>query len=237
MELRVLLFASLRERAGSSELVVGNLPEELTLHELKAELEERYPQLGSLEHVAGVVGEQYVDGATQLAAGQEVALLPPVSGGEDTPEAALAQGVFELAQDDIDIEALRRRVEHSSCGAVVLFSGNVRETNRGEDVQRIDYEAFAKMAHPEMQRIFERCRREHGDADGTQPERALRMLCVHRIGTVNVGESSVLIAVASPHRDAAFVAARFLIDELKASLPVWKKEVYAAGHHWIGDRS
>ncbi len=234
MELRILFFAGLRERAGTGELVIDGLPETLTVGALKRELERRYPELGSLAHVSGVLGERYVDDDTALEAGHELALLPPVSGGEG---ADVERGVFELAREPLDLEALRRRVEHPTCGAVVLFSGNVRETNRGEDVARIDYEAFEAMAHPEMARIFERCRAEHGDVDGTRPELALRLLCVHRVGTVAVGESSVVVAAASPHRDAAFLAARFLIDELKQSLPVWKKEVYAQGHHWIGDRS
>jgi molybdopterin synthase catalytic subunit len=120
---------------------------------------------------------------------------------------------------------------------VVLFCGNVRETNREQEVERIDYEAFERLAGPEMERIFTRCREQHGDVDGSRPELALRMLCVHRVGAVAVGEPSVLIAVASPHRDAAFLASRFLIDELKQSLPVWKKEIYQDGHHWIGERS
>lgn len=234
MELRILFFAGLRERAGTGELVVDGLPEALTVGALKRELERRHPELGSLEHVSGVVAERYVDDGTALQSGQEVALLPPVSGGEPDD---VERGVFELAREPLDLDALRRRVEHPTCGAVVLFSGNVRETNRGEDVARIDYEAFEAMAHPEMARIFERCRAEHGDGDGARPELALRLLCVHRVGTVDVGESSVVVAAASPHRDAAFRAARFLIDELKQSLPVWKKEVYADGHHWIGDRS
>ncbi len=234
MKLRVLLFASLRERAGTGELQLDGVPEGCSLQGLKAQLTAEHPELGDLTHVSGVVGEEYVPDSTILQAGQEVALLPPVSGGEQDP---LYDGVFELASDPIDLEALRLRVEHDSCGAVVLFSGNVRMSNRGSDVTGIDYEAFSKMAYPEMARIFDRCRQDHGDSDGTHPEHALRMLCVHRIGHVGVGECSVLIAVASPHRDAAFCAARFLIDELKASLPVWKKEMYADGHHWIGDRS
>ena len=237
MNLRVLLFASLRERAGVAELELEDLPEGLDLAGLKRELEARRPELGSLGHVSGVLGTEYVSDETVLSEGAEVALLPPVSGGEPGEDELLREGLFELSSEAIDVEACRRRVEHSSCGAVVLFCGNVRDTNRGEEVERIDYEAFDRLAGPEMGRIFQRCREQHGDADGGQPELALRMLCVHRVGAVGVGEPSVLIAVASPHRDAAFLAARFLIDELKKSLPVWKKEIYEDGHHWIGERS
>jgi molybdopterin synthase catalytic subunit len=238
MRQRVLLFASLRERAGRGELLLEGLPDGLTVGGLKRLLEERRPELGSLEHVAGVVGERYVPDETPLAADGEVALLPPVSGGEaGASDEDLSRGLFLLSAAPLDVEGLRRRVEAPSCGAVVVFCGNVREHNRGRTVDRIDYEAFERMAGPEMERIFARCRAEHGDGEGVRPERALRMLCAHRVGEVAVGEPSVVIAVASPHRDAAFLAARFLIDALKETLPVWKKEVYEDGHHWIGERS
>jgi molybdopterin synthase catalytic subunit len=104
-------------------------------------------------------------------------------------------------------------------------------------VLRLEYEAFEAMAGPEMARIFARCRERFGDPSGAHPQRALRMLCVHRTGSVAVGEVSVAIAVASPHRATAFDACRFLIDELKSSLPVWKKEHLEGGAHWVGDRS
>jgi molybdopterin synthase catalytic subunit len=231
MQITVRLFAGLRERAGVDALELADLPEPMDVAGLKRALEERRPELGPLGFVRGVVGTAYVPDGTALADGDEVALLPPVSGGSGADEdAALAQGVFEIAAAPIDPAACQRRVEHRSCGAVVLFTGLTRERNRERDVTRLDYEAFEAMAGAEMGRIFARCRET---LDGAE----LRMLVVHRTGTVAVGEPSVAIAVASPHRDAAFQAARFLIDELKASVPLWKKEVYADGHHWIHDRS
>lgn len=237
MKLTVTLFAALRERAGRSELALEDLPDELDLAGLKRELERRHPELGSLRFVAGVIGTEYAPDSTRLVEGQAVALLPPVSGGVPDADEALAQGLFELDEGPLDPDACRRRVEHRSCGAVVLFCGNARDKNRGLDVTRLEYEAFHAMAGPEMARIFADCRAQFGDGNGDRPDRALRMLCRHRVGAVEIGEPSVVVAVASPHRDAAFRAARFLIDELKARLPVWKKEVYADGHHWIGDRS
>ena len=140
------------------------------------------------------------------------------------------RGVFELVREPLEPAALQSRVLHPSCGACVLFTGTTREQNRGQHVVRLEYEAFERMTGPEMARIFERCRAE-------QPQVPLRMLVAHRVGVVEVGEPSVVIAVASPHRAQAFVAARFLIDELKRTLPVWKKEIYADGEHWIGERS
>ena len=229
MRLTVQLFAVLRERAGAAELELEDLPEGVTVAQLKQELARLHPELGDLSSVAGVVGTEYVPDGRRLEPGDQVALLPPVSGGGPDP---LEEGLFELAEEPIDVSALQARVVHPACGAVVLFTGTTRDTNRGQSVVRLDYEAFTAMAGPEMARIFADCRERFAAEAGL-----LRMLCVHRTGTVGVGEPSVVIAVSSPHRDAAFAAARFLIDTLKERLPVWKKEVYEDGHHWIGDRS
>jgi len=233
VDLVVRLFAVLRERAGRPELELKGLPEGLDVAGLKRELGARHPELGQLGSVRGVVGTRYVPDATVLSAGDEVSLLPPVSGGAGEPD--LERGVFELCSEPLDAGACQARVAHASCGAICTFTGATRDTNRGRSVVRLEYEAFAEMTGPQMERIFERCRAELGHP--SDPARRLRMLCQHRVGAVEVGEPSVVIAVASPHRDLAFRAARFLIDELKASLPVWKKEHYPDGEHWIGDRS
>ena len=236
MKQRIRLFAVLRERAGCELIELGDLAEGTDVAGLKARLQADHPELGNLDFARGVVGTQYVDSDHVLVDGGEVALLPPVSGGSGKLD--WEAGVFEIAPDSIDAGQLAQRVGHDSCGAVVTFCGVTRNRNRGEDVTQLDYEAFEAMAGPEMDRIFQRCLAEFGPpANGGDPEFRLRMLCVHRTGIVPVGEPSVVIAVASPHRNAAFDAARFLIDELKLSLPVWKKEHYRDGHHWIGDRS
>ena len=233
MRLVVRLFAGLAERAGARELVLEDLPDALTVAELKRAIEARHPRIGSLAHVAGVVGTAYARDERALAPGDDVSLLPPVSGGAPGEDELLAEGVFVLEPERIDVERCLARVGHPACGAIASFVGTTRDENRGQRVVRLEYEAFAAMTGPEMERIFARCRA----AIVTEPARELRMLCVHRLGVVAVGEPSVAIAVASPHRDAAFAACRFLIDELKRSLPIWKKEHYADGHHWIGDRS
>lgn len=243
MQLTVRLFAVLAERAGTDQVVLacqagadGALLFEgapLDLVRLKQALTAAYPELGDLGFASGVIGTAYVPDTTLVRAGDAVALLPPVSGGD-----AFERGVFELSSEPIDPGALSRRVADAACGALVTFAGMTRNRNREQDVVQLDYEAFHEMAGPEMERIFARCLETFGPASANgDPELTLRMLCVHRTGVVPVGESSVVVVVASPHRDAAFGAARFLIDELKASLPVWKKEHYADGHHWIGDRS
>lgn len=232
MRLTVRLFASLREKAGRECLVLDDVPEDSLVADAKRLLETRFPELGSLQAVRGVLGTSYVADSTPVSEGEELALLPPVSGGSDLDQ-ALERGVFELRSDPLDAGAVQRRVEHSSCGAVVVFTGNARDRNHERDVVRLDYEAFPAMAESEMAHVFEDCRARIA---GEDPRRFLRMLVQHRSGTVAVGEAAVVVAVASPHRDAAFQAARFLIDELKARVPLWKREVYADGHHWIGER-
>jgi molybdopterin synthase catalytic subunit/molybdopterin converting factor small subunit len=238
-DLEVRLFAVLRERAGADSVMVRGVPEGTSTAALKVRVQEQVPALGDLAFASVVIGDEYAAADRVVQPSDMVALLPPVSGG--APGSSLEDGVFELSAEPIDPGALQSRVASPRCGAIVLFTGTTREVNRGQEVSRLDYEAFEAMAGPEMRRIFDDCAASHGPAatetQGDGVDRTLRMLCVHRTGVVGVGEPSVVIAVASPHRDAAFLAARFLIDTLKERLPVWKKEVYSTGHHWIGDRS
>ena len=241
MRLTVRLFAGLRERAGRESLELEDLPDGLDVAGLKRELAARHPDLGSLADVRGVLGTRYVEDATTLGDGDELVLIPPVSGGAPREDELLERGVFEIHADPLDVEGARLRVGHPSCGGTVVFTGTTRQRNREKDVVELDYEAFHEMAGAEMERIFEECATRFGPpaaAEDEDPaERRLRSLVLHRTGVVGVGEASVVIAVASPHRDAAFLAARFLIDELKARVPLWKKELYGDGHHWIGERS
>jgi len=241
MRCRVEFFAGLRERAGTDDVVLDDLPDTLSVAQLKAALLERHPELGSLDAVRAVLGTAYVGDDAAVPADATVHLLPPVSGGAPDADERLEAGLFELSADALDPGAALARVGHPSCGGNVVFTGTTRARNRDQAVERLDYEAFERMCGPEMERIFARCVAACGPPavePGEAPsERLLRMLVQHRTGVVEVGEPSVVVAVASPHRDAAFVAARFLIDALKESLPVWKKECYADGHHWVGEGS
>ncbi|MEO0653027.1 MAG: molybdenum cofactor biosynthesis protein MoaE [Planctomycetota bacterium] len=243
MKITVCLHAVLRERAGRDRIELNGLADGLDVAGAKAALEALEPELAPLGHVRGVLDNTYVPDGTALPDGAELHLLPPVSGGAPTDDEALERGLFELSAAPIDLAACLSRVQDATCGASVVFTGSTRTRNRGQEVERLDYEAFEAMSGPEMERIFEDCRARFGPEGSEDPAypapegRLLRMLCVHRTGTVGLGEPSVVVAVASPHRDAAFRACRFLIDELKARLPVWKKEHYGDGAHWIGDRS
>ncbi len=131
--------------------------------------------------------------------------------------------MFALTSDPIDSRAVRAAVARPEAGAVILFEGTTRDHHDGKHVLRLEYEAYAGMAEREMARIGSEIRDRWPEA---------RVAMVHRVGVVAVGEASVVIAVSAPHRDEAYSASRFGIDALKASVPVWKKEVYADGSVW-----
>jgi len=239
VKIQLRLFAGLRERAGCERLLLEDLPAGLNVGELKRLLADRHPELGDLSAVRGVLGTAYVTDETPLGPDCEVSFIPPVSGGMASVDEALAQGVFEIHAEDLEPESARLRVASPSCGAQLVFTGATRAFNREQAVLELDYEAFEEMAGAEMNLIFADCNQRFGPASMCQDgsRQLLRMLVLHRTGKVGVGQPSVVVAVASPHRDAAFQAARFLIDELKARVPLWKKECYQDGHHWIGERS
>jgi len=198
VQVRVRLFAGLRERAGASELelelpdgaVVGD-----ALNEVRA--------LTEGVRVVMAVNREYVDPGAPLRAGDEVALIPPVSGG------AVGALHARLTEEALSLDGLLELVRDPRAGAVVTFLGVTRE------VAELRYEAYAEMAEPQMAEIVRRAIERHG-------------LCAaaaeHRIGTVPLSEPSVAIAVSAPHREAAFAGAREIIDELKARVPIWKKE-------------
>jgi molybdopterin synthase catalytic subunit len=132
--------------------------------------------------------------------------------------------VVELVREPIRVVGLLDAVRHPGAGAVVLFLGTVRRHSRGRDVDRLEYEAYEVLARREMTRIAEQARDRWG----------ARLALVHRLGTLAVGEISVAVAAAAPHRRDAFEAGRFAIDTLKQTVPIWKKEIWASGSEWIG---
>ncbi|HKE01241.1 MAG TPA: molybdenum cofactor biosynthesis protein MoaE [Planctomycetota bacterium] len=135
---------------------------------------------------------------------------------------------FELSAEPLNCGAIAGSVSSPSDGAVVFFVGVVRNEARGRPVVRLEYEAYARLASSEMERIFGEMRERFG---------VERVRVGHRTGICGIGEPSVAIAVAAPHRAAAFDACRYCIDELKKRVPIWKKEIYADGSAWIGERS
>lgn len=136
--------------------------------------------------------------------------------------------MFRVTNDPIDLAELVRYVGDPEAGAIVPFIGTTRNNNEGRKVIALDYEAYPEMAEKELARI---------GADAAKRWPISRMAIVHRLGPVRIGEASVIIAVSSAHRDAAFAASRFAIEEIKKTVPIWKKEVYEGGEVWIGTQT
>ena len=212
MKVAVRLFAALRERAGAREAA-------LELDE-GASVDDVWPALGLGEEPAGLVyavNRAYVDRGTPLADGDEVALIPPVSGG-----------AFVLSDEPLSLERAAAEVASDGAGAIATFVGTTRARSRGRDVIRLEYEAYEGMAEAEMERIAGVLRDRHDVID---------VAIHHRVGPVEIGETSVVIAVSAAHRAAAFDACREAIDTLKQTVPLWKKELYVGGEEWIGQGS
>jgi MoaE-MoaD fusion protein len=202
----VRLFAGLRERAGWSEREID-----------AGTVAEVWSQLGLGEEPEGLlyaVNKRYADRGTQLADGDEVALIPPVSGG-----------AFRLTEEPIDPTAVIREVSDPRAGGIATFIGTTRVQSRGRTVHYLDYEAYGGMAEEVMAEIAAELKRKH---------QLCEVAITHRVGRVDIGELSVVIAVSAPHRSAALAACKEAIDTLKQTVPLWKKEVYEGGEEWIG---
>jgi molybdopterin synthase catalytic subunit len=193
-----------------------------------AALVSRYPALGRLPEPSGyAINDEYVDGARPLQENDEVALIPPVSGGGEGRVAQHAP-LIELTNGPIAIDRLLGEVADPGAGAVVLFLGVVRDNARGRRVDHLMYEAYETLARREMEKIA---------AAITARWPVARVAMIHRTGHLGVGEASVAVSVSAPHRAEAFEAARFAIDTLKATVPIWKKEIWEGGEAWVGAES
>ncbi|MHB8383401.1 MAG: molybdopterin converting factor subunit 1 [Candidatus Binataceae bacterium] len=225
------LFATLRERAGHAELT-REFPDGATVAEIWRAMVREFPALGGHRDSVGfAVNQEYVEGSFKPRAGDEIAFIPPVSGGADETEHRAEQtqdkwiGPITIGRASIDIPALERAAAGPSAGAVVTFAGTTRQTNAGRQVIRLEYEAYEPMALREMRKLAH-------EAGIRWPIE--RIAIAHRIGVVEIGETSVAIAVAAAHRAEAFDACRFAIDRLKEVVPIWKKEHFEGGEIWIG---
>ena len=203
---RVRLFAGLRERAGWSEREVD-----------AATVADVWPALGLGDEPAGLlyaVNREYAERDLELRDGDEVALIPPVSGG-----------AFRVTEEPLSLDAVVAEVVDERAGGIATFSGTVRRQSRGREVTRLEYEAYAEMAEDVMARLA---------AELEQRYELCAIAIHHRVGTLEIGEASVVIAVSAPHRQDAFAACKDAIDGLKETVPLWKKEVYEGGEEWIG---
>lgn len=223
MRVRVLFFGILRESFGASERWVDLPDERPAVHELLARLESAAgPDLADLwPRLAIAVNQHYVRGDQLLEAGDEVALLPPVSGGAPSPTSGDARVL--LTHAPIRSAEAVAALKAGSDGAVVVFDGIVRNNTRGRRTSHLIYEAYDEMAVTQMLALLQGARERFAVRDA---------FLHHRLGQLAVGETSVLIGVAAAHRGAAFDACRWIIDTLKTTVPIWKKEFFVDGAVW-----
>ena len=221
MQVRVLFFGRIKDIVGRSEDLL-ELPEGARVEDAYARYASSSPALSGLRaSAAASVNQELAQWSAPLCAGDEVAFLPPVSGG--AVEAA-ARDWIEIVRQRIDAEEVLRRVKAPEDGAVVVFDGIVRNHTGARPTLYLDYEAYEPMALEKLRELAVAVRGRFGVVDG--------LAIVHRLGRLEIGESSVVIAVSSAHRAVAFDACRFTIDTLKRSVPIWKKEYFAGGAVW-----
>jgi molybdopterin synthase catalytic subunit len=214
---QIRLFAILRERAGRESIEL-ELDDGATVSDVLRTLRERAPFSDLIGRIPVLlaVNRDYATSETPLSADDELALIPPVSGGADVS----AQVHVRVSEDPLSLDALVRGVSRPAAGAIVMFCGVTRE------VERLDYEAYREMAEARMTAIVSDCVERHG---------LQAAAAEHRVGEVTLGEPSVAVAVSAPHRAEAFAAAREAIDRIKAELPIWKREPAPDGSmRWVG---
>jgi len=230
MRIRVLFFGVLKELVGKSSDVI-EVQDGASIREVLAHYESQIPRLKeSLPSLALAVNQQYASPNTKLKPDDEVALLPPVSGG--TPEAAGETPTQQpagrrryarIVREPIDTPRTLANLKRGGDGAALVFEGVVRNQTRGRKTLYLDYEAYEDMALQQMESLATQAAQQFQIRD---------VALVHRLGRLEIGETSVLIAVASAHRVAAFDACRWLIDTLKRTVPIWKKEYFEDGAVW-----
>jgi MoaE-MoaD fusion protein len=207
----IKLFAGLRERAGWSQRDL-ELPDGSRVGDVWKALELGAQPRGLLY----ALNKGYADKSAALSEGDEVALIPPVSGGD---------GSIRLSAEPLSLDAAVEEVRRDEAGAIATFVGTTRFESRGRRVRWLDYEAYPDMAEDVMAQIVGQLRERYDLCE---------VAIHHRVGRVEIGEPSVVIAVSAPHRADALAACRDAIDTLKETVPLWKKEVYEGGEQWIG---
>lgn len=217
MQVKVLFFGQLRELVGAGEEQV-ELPAGARVADLVSHYQKRFPRWEEFRpSIAVAVNQEYADGAAALSGGDEVAFLPPVSGGGDGD-------LVELTRAPIAGQEVTARLKAPGDGALVVFDGIVRNHSGDRETLYLDYEAYEPMAVRAMREIA-------AEVHSLFP--IDRVALVHRVGRLHIGETSVLIAVSAPHRAAAFDACRHAIERLKRAVPIWKKEYFSDGSIWV----
>ncbi len=220
-EITVTLFGGLRDIVAAPQLTL-DVPEGTTVGQLKAMLLERYPALAPAFHnVVTSIGNETADDDTVIPPGAHVALFHPIAGGSEAPPT-----ITLLTEETLDLNDLIAQITQPTTGAVVFFSGVVRGITQGKTTAYLEYEAYREMAEAKLRQVADEIRQRWPKVEG--------IVVVQRIGKLDPGTPTVLVACAAPHRDdGAFEAARYGIDRLKEIVPVWKKEVGPQGQTWV----
>ncbi|HXG94769.1 MAG TPA: molybdenum cofactor biosynthesis protein MoaE [Blastocatellia bacterium] len=217
INITALLFGQAREMIGA-ESVALELDEPATVESAFAALKSNHPKLAEMERsLLFAINEEYATRASRLKENDRLAILPPVSGGEE-------EDVFEITREPIDIAGLRARVLTPDSGAVVIFDGVARNNTKGRRTLYLEYEGYTEMAIKMLRQIGREAREQWP---------INRIGIIHRLGRIEISESSVVIVVASAHRRVAFEACRYAIDRLKKIVPIWKKEYFEDGAIWV----
>ena len=218
MQVRLLFFASIKDIVGARQIDV-EIPTGTTVGKLLGMLEEKYPRIAGYRSILLTsVNEEYANPETIISDGDEVAIFPPVSGG------AVQSEFYRITHDAIDARAIASQLQRPEAGAICIFEGIVRNNSKGKTTRYLEYEGYETMALTKMEEIGGFVRKAWDiDAVGI----------VHRLGRLEIGETSVAIIITSAHRRASFDACEYAIDKLKKVVPIWKKEFFEDGEVWI----
>ena len=227
MRIKVLLFASLADIVGSRKLTL-DVGDDTALGEILEQLESSYPGLKDYRSLLlTAVNEEYADRSHTVRDGDEIAIFPPVSGGEASGNSlkhSSPHEFYEITHDPIDAGKISRELLRDRDGAICVFEGVVRNESKGKSTQYLIYEAYEGMALKTLGEIGQRVRNTW-EIDS--------IAIVHRLGRLEIGEASVAVIVTSAHRRAAFDACHYAIDRLKQIVPIWKKEHFEDGDVWV----
>jgi MoaE-MoaD fusion protein len=227
MQVRLLFFATLKDIVGAREMRL-EVPHGSTVADVLTHLESTYPRVKDYRPVVlTAINEEYVDQSALVQEGDEVAIFPPVSGGEvksDVLTISRPGELYQITRDTIDAQKISRQLLRDEDGAICVFEGVVRNNSKGKRTTHLVYEGYETMALKKLEEI------------GTFVRQAWDIGCiaiVHRLGHLDIQETSVAVIVTSPHRRAAFDACHYAIDKLKKVVPIWKKEFFEDGEVWI----
>jgi molybdopterin converting factor subunit 1 len=227
MHVRLLFFATLKDIIGSREMQL-DVPAGSTVADVLTHLEGSYPRMKDYRPVVlTAINEEYVERGTRIEDGDEVAIFPPVSGGEVGSEVLMITRpgeLYQITRDPIDAQKISRQLLRAEDGAICVFEGVVRNNSKGKRTLHLVYEGYETMALKKLEEI------------GIFVRQAWDIGCiaiVHRLGHLDIGETSVAVIVTSAHRRAAFDSCHYAIDKLKKVVPIWKKEFFEDGEVWI----